>query len=247
MPKKFGTNTKKEEARERKKQKKKEEKERAEKEAEDEYWREKDPKILEKQAEKKRKEREKEEKQKEKQRLKEELKKEEEETLAKKKKNQVSGPTRKQIKEYEEERVNKLIKEKEEEEKEKNKDEIEDLNMEEEFVNENYNKLNKKTDKGIDIIEATGIESALQEISLEEYDKHPEKRMRQAWNEFFEKQLPIYKENYPNLKRQQYINMIQKEFKTSPDNPVYMKRIKDAQKAEEKAKEEEEKEEEDKK
>ena len=49
MPKKFGTNTKKEEARERKKQKKKEEKERAEKEAEDEYWREKDPKIIEKQ------------------------------------------------------------------------------------------------------------------------------------------------------------------------------------------------------
>ena len=31
--------------------------------------------------------------------------------------------------------------------------------------------------------------------------------------------------------------MIQKEFKTSPDNPVYMKKIKDAQKAEEKAKE----------
>ena len=227
MPKKFGTNTKKEEARERKKQKKKEEKERAEKEAEDEYWREKDPKILEKQAEKKRKEKEKEEKQKEKQRLKEELKKEEEEALAKKKKNQVSAPTRKQIQQYEEERVKKLLKEKEEE-KEKNKDPIEDLNMDEEFVNDNYAKLNKKTDQGVDIIEATGIDSALKEISLEEYDKHPEKRMRQAWNNFFEKQLPIYKEQYPNLKRQQYINMIQKEFKTSPDNPVYMKKIKDA-------------------
>ncbi len=240
MPKKFGTNTKKEEARERKKQKKKEEKERAEKEAEDEYWREKDPKILEKQAEKKRKEKEKQEKQKEKQRLKEELKKEEEETLAKKKKNQVSGPTKRQIQEYEEERINKLLKEKEEEEKEKTKDQHEDLNMDEEFVNENYAKLNKKTEKGIGIIEATGIESALQEISLEEYDKHPEKRMRQAWDEFFEKKLPSYKEQYPNLKRQQYINMIQKEFKTSPDNPVYMKRIKDAQRQEEKEKENEE-------
>ena len=111
--------------------------------------------------------------------------------------------------------------------------------MDEEFVNENYAKLNKKTDKGIGIIEATGIESALQEISLEEYDKHPEKRMRQAWDEFFEKKLPSYKEQYPNLKRQQYINMIQKEFKTSPDNPVYMKRIKDAQRQEEKENEEE--------
>ena len=119
--------------------------------------------------------------------------------------------------------------------------------MDQEFINENYNKLNKKTESGVGIIEASGIESALQEISLEEFDKHPEKRMRAAWNAFFEKQLPIYKEKYPNLKRQQYINMIQKEFKTSPDNPVYMKKIKDAQKAEEKAKEEEEKEEEDKK
>ena len=238
MPKKFGTNTKKEEARERKKQKKKDEKERKEKEAEDEYWREKDPKILEKQAEKKRKEREKEEKQKEKQRLKEELKKEEEETLAKKKKNQVSGPTKRQIQEYEEERIKKLMKEKEEE-KEKENDPIKDLNMDEEFINENYNKLNKKTDSGVGIIEASGIESALQEISLEEYDKHPEKRMRQAWSEFFDKMLPIYKEQYPNLKRTQYINMIQKEFKTSQDNPVYMKKIKDAQKAQEKEEEDE--------
>ena len=209
MPKKFGTNTKKEEARERKKQKKKEEKE-------------------------------KEEKQKEKQRLKEGLKKEEEEALAKKKKNQVSAPTRKQIQQYEEERVKKLLKEKEEEEKEKNKDPIEDLNMDEEFVNDNYAKLNKKTDQGVDIIEASGIDSALKEISLEEYDKHPEKRMRQAWNNFFEKQLPIYKEQYPNLKRQQYINMIQKEFKTSPDNPVYMKKIKDAKQQQENDNENEE-------
>ena len=235
MPKKFGTNTKKEEARERKKQKKKDEKEKAEREAEDEYWREKDPKILEKQAEKKRKEREKEEKQREKQRLKEELKKEEEEALAKKKKNanQTSGPTRKQIQQYEEERIQKLLKEREKQEDEKDHNPNDDIDVEKEYVNENYGKLEKKTEKGVGIIEATGLESALQEMSMEDYDRHPEKRMRQAWNEYFEKQLPIFKEQYPNLKRQQYINMIQKEFKTSPDNPVYMKKIKDAKKAEE--------------
>ena len=233
MPKKFGTNTKKEEAREKKKQKKKEAKEKAEKEAEDEYWREKDPKILEKQAEKKRKEKEKEEKQKEKQRIKAELKKEEEETLAKKKKDQVSAPTKREIKQYEEEQINKLLKQKEKEEDEKNKNPMDDIDLDKEFVNENYGKLEKKTESGIGIIEASGIDSALQEMSLEEYDKHTEKRMRQAWNEFFEKKLPSYIEEYTNLKRQQYINMIQKEFKTSPDNPVYMKKIKDAKKAEE--------------
>ena len=239
MPKKFGTNTKKEEARERKKQKKKDEKERKEKEAEDEYWREKDPKILEKQAEKKRKEKEKEEKQREKQRLKEELKKEEEEALGKNKKNdRVSGPTRKQIQQYEEERIKKLLKEKEKEEDEKDHNPNDDIDVEKEFVNENYGKLEKKTDKGIDIIEATGIDSALEEMKLEDYDKHPEKRMRQAWNDYFEKQLPIFKEQYPNLKRQQYINMIQKEFKTSPENPVYMRRIQDSKKSEEKEEDE---------
>ena len=239
MPKKFGTNTKKEEARERKKQKKKDEKERKEKEAEDEYWREKDPKILEKQAEKKRKVKEKEEKQREKQRLKEELKKEEEEALGKNKKNdRVSGPTRNQIQQYEEERIKKLLKEKEKEEDEKDHNPNDDIDVEKEFVNENYGKLEKKTDKGIDIIEATGIDSALEEMKLEDYDKHPEKRMRQAWNDYFEKQLPIFKEQYPNLKRQQYINMIQKEFKTSPENPVYMRRIQDSKKSEEKEEDE---------
>ena len=205
----------------------------------DEYWREKDPKILEKQAEKKRKEKEKEEKQREKQRLKEELKKEEEEALGKNKKNdRVSGPTRKQIQQYEEERIQKLLKEKEKEEDLKDHNPNDDIDVEKEFVNENYAKLEKKTDKGVDIIEATGIDSALEEMKLEDYDKHPEKRMRQAWNDYFEKQLPIFKEQYPNLKRQQYINMIQKEFKTSPDNPVYMRRIQDSKKAEEKEEDE---------
>ena len=98
--------------------------------------------------------------------------------------------------------------------------------------------MEKKTDKGVDIIEASGLDSALQEMSLEDYDRHPEKRMRQAWNDYFEKQLPIFKEQYPNLKRQQYINMIQKEFKTSPENPVYMRRIQVSKKAEEKEEDE---------
>ena len=33
--------------------------------------------------------------------------------------------------------------------------------------------------------------------------------------------MPEYKKEYPNLKRTQYIDMIQKEFKKSPENPVY--------------------------
>ena len=76
-------------------------------------------------------------------------------------------------------------------------------------------------------------------MSLENYESYPEKRMRQEWNVYFEKQLPIFKEKYPNLKRQQFINMIQKEFKTSPENPVLMRKDQDDKKAEEKKEEDE--------
>ena len=48
MPKKFGVNTKKEEAREREKNKKKAEREKKEKEIEDAYWKETDDKIINK-------------------------------------------------------------------------------------------------------------------------------------------------------------------------------------------------------
>ena len=45
------------------------------------------------------------------------------------------------------------------------------------------------------------------------HPKSQHHKRHQHFYSFFEKQLPIYKEQYPNLKRQQYINMIQKEFK----------------------------------
>ena len=57
--------------------------------------------------------------------------------------------------------------------------------------------------------------------------------MKQAWNDFYERELPRFKMEYPNLKRSQYIQMIQKEFKTSPDNPVYVSNMQKAKKKEE--------------
>ena len=131
-------------------------------------------------------------------------------------------PTKREITEFEEKRIKELLKEYD---KKENENIIDDININEPYINPNYDKLEKKTKDGISIIEATGIDNVLQEMKLEDYDKHPEKRMRQAWNDFFEKRLPNYKEEYPNLKRSQYIDMIQKEFKTSPQNPVYLANI----------------------
>jgi hypothetical protein len=65
----------------------------------------------------------------------------------------------------------------------------------------------------------------LSELSLTEVDKHPEKRMKAAWNAFLDKKLPEYKSQYPNFTRNKLIDMIQKEFKKSTENPVYMQQV----------------------
>lgn len=43
--------------------------------------------------------------------------------------------------------------------------------------------------------------------------------------------MPEYKKEYPNLKRSQYMDMIHKEFKKSPENPVYKQKLNDASKS----------------
>jgi hypothetical protein len=91
---------------------------------------------------------------------------------------------------------------------------VEEIDTEKPFVNENYIKMEqttKFTEKGIDVIDVTGLDSALNELNVSENDKHPEKRMKAAWNAFMEKKLPEYKAEYPNFKRAQLIDMIQKE------------------------------------
>ena len=130
-------------------------------------------------------------------------------------------PTKRQIQESEEERIKMLLKATEK----KEANPIDEIDVDKEFVNENYLKNDPNT------IEAHGIDSALDAMTLEDYDKHPEKRMRQAWNDYFEKQLPLFKVAYPNLKRSQYIQMIQKEFKTAPENPIFVSQMQKAKKA----------------
>ncbi len=111
------------------------------------------------------------------------------------------------------------------EKKEEEKETVEEIDMDKEFVNPNYNKIDQITEDGVEVIDVTGVEDALTELSLNEIDKHPEKRMRAAWNAYYEKQLPLFKAEYPNAKRSQLIDMIQKEFKKSPENPVYKQQI----------------------
>jgi hypothetical protein len=80
-------------------------------------------------------------------------------------------------------------------------------------------------DKGVEVIDISGVNDALESLEMVDYDKHPEKRMRAAWKSFFDTQLPLYKIAYPGMKRGQLIQMLQKEFKKSPENPVYKQQL----------------------
>lgn len=56
----------------------------------------------------------------------------------------------------------------------------------------------------------------------EEVDKHPEKRLKAAYNAFEEKRLKELKEENPTLRLSQLKQMIFKEWQKSPENPLNM-------------------------
>ena len=85
---------------------------------------------------------------------------------------------------------------------------------------ENEGGLNESLDHNA--IEASGIDSALanMKLSIGVVDDHPEKRMKALHKAFEEKMMPQMKEEYPGLKRSQYLEKIFALWKKSPDNPM---------------------------
>ena len=72
-------------------------------------------------------------------------------------------------------------------------------------------------------MQASGVDSALSAMSIGgngTADIHPEKRMKAAYKAYEEKMLPEMKEQYPGLKRQQYLDKIFSLWKKSPENPM---------------------------
>ena len=67
---------------------------------------------------------------------------------------------------------------------------------------------------------ATGLDGALSAMSVSGGDdRHPEKRMKAQYRAYEEKMMPVVKQQYPGLKRQQYIDKIFQSWKKSPENP----------------------------
>ncbi|KAG1672925.1 hypothetical protein FOA52_012370 [Chlamydomonas sp. UWO 241] len=68
---------------------------------------------------------------------------------------------------------------------------------------------------------ATSIEEALSVLGMKEKEeKHPEKRMKVAWKEYEEANIPIMKEDKPGLKMSQYREMVWKAWQKAPENPM---------------------------
>ncbi|KAJ3196823.1 hypothetical protein HK101_007543 [Irineochytrium annulatum] len=88
---------------------------------------------------------------------------------------------------------------------------------------------------GLESFAASGIENAIDLLEVSSKDtshmagapaskggveKHPEKRMKSAWAAFEEREMPLLKEENPNLRLSQLKQMLQKKWKKSPENPM---------------------------
>ena len=54
----------------------------------------------------------------------------------------------------------------------------------------------------------------------EEVDLHPEKRLKAAYKKFEETNMPIIKQENPNMKLSQLKQMLWKDWQKSPENPL---------------------------
>ncbi|KAJ8278652.1 hypothetical protein COCON_G00057180 [Conger conger] len=86
-------------------------------------------------------------------------------------------------------------------------------------LEENVNRVVDE-DEDDNKIEARNIEDAIAALStVEEVDRHPERRMKAAFAAFEELHMPRVKKENPNMRLSQLKQMLKKEWMKSPDNP----------------------------
>ncbi|EGR27804.1 hypothetical protein IMG5_188740 [Ichthyophthirius multifiliis] len=75
------------------------------------------------------------------------------------------------------------------------------------------------------VIDATGLDDAIDALDSNQGVKHPEKKVKAAYESFLERRLPELKAEYPSFKRSKHIEMLKKEWEKSPLNPFNQKII----------------------
>ncbi|KAJ8766985.1 hypothetical protein K2173_012494 [Erythroxylum novogranatense] len=224
MPKKMGVNTKAEAARERRSANEAERKEREAREKEDQYWREAEggkSRAAKKREEEAQKRAEAVARKAEARRLVEQEEKELEKGAKKtdKKANRVGIPVSKvteaELQRRREEEQAEMARKAEEAKRRQSRTAAE----------EEYERmvLVSNTNRDDSIIEARSVEDAIAQLTVADnvpVDRHPEKRLRATFKAFEEAELPRLKEEKPGLTHNQYKDMIWKQWKKSPDNPL---------------------------
>lgn len=94
----------------------------------------------------------------------------------------------------------------------------------EDLLDENPNQMVAALMAAEGAVEARSVEDAIAVLKVAEtpVDKHPEKRMKAAYNAYEERELPLLKEENPNLRLSQLKQLLKKEWMKSPENPMNM-------------------------
>jgi ParB-like chromosome segregation protein Spo0J len=74
---------------------------------------------------------------------------------------------------------------------------------------------------------ASGVDQALELLGAgdSKLDRHPERRVKSAYLAFEQRMMPILKQDNPSLRLSQLNQLLQKEWKKSPDNPLNQETI----------------------
>ncbi|KAM3721581.1 Coiled-coil domain-containing protein [Dirofilaria immitis] len=86
-------------------------------------------------------------------------------------------------------------------------------------IEENVNQLEIDSETARTVTEAINILSVGKPI----IDRHPEKRLKAAYQEFEEKMLPRLREEYPTYRLSQLKQVLKKKWQKSPENPLNQK------------------------
>lgn len=221
----WGVNSKAVEAKERKANQKLSEQEAKQKAIEDNLWKDKNKLDDKKKERKEIEEQKKQELLSRKLESKEMLQKEEESISKKAATSSGKGGGKKKVTMSEIDKIKELERQKQlqrrqQKEKEKSKLVVETPELE----TENPNRKMAEILEAENAVEARCVDDALSVLSIGDdsssVDKHPEKRMKAAYNEYVERELPILKQENPNLRLSQLKQILFKQWQKSPDNPM---------------------------
>ncbi|PHJ18970.1 coiled-coil domain containing 124 family protein [Cystoisospora suis] len=77
-------------------------------------------------------------------------------------------------------------------------------------------------DSGVEVVSASSVAEALAAMSIGEptADRHPERRMKAAFKAYEDVWMPRLKAENPSLKRSQLMEMLNKQWRKAPENPM---------------------------